>query len=267
MRAPTIRARVLSALIALAAVSATGRADAQALAQRVRSAGNGFVELNYASRPGVCGDGRHFFSMGGNSYFGEWSTGRVKSSCVPGPARVRMRVERGTVTELHAAVGPQASYEERATNLGEVGSADAASFFLSLADTSNARVAHGAITAAVLADSTSVWRRLLTIASDTSRVSGSTRRDALFWVGRFVAAKITGHGEDVTAVEDDGDRDDTRDAAVFALSQLRGKQGVEPLLQIARSHKDPQVRQKAIFWLGQSGDPRAVRLFAEILRG
>ena len=56
-------------------------------------------------------------------------------------------------------------------------------------------------------------------------------------------------------------------AAVFALSQLRGHQGVEPLLTIARTHKDPQLRQKAIFWLGQSGDPRAALLFREILKG
>jgi HEAT repeat protein len=54
---------------------------------------------------------------------------------------------------------------------------------------------------------------------------------------------------------------------VFALSQLRGKQGVEPLIAVARSNKDPQVRQKAIFWLGQSGDPRAAALFREILGG
>jgi len=178
-----------------------------------------------------------------------------------------MRVARGTITELKATVGPRTSHEERATDLGEVGSADAASFFLSLADTATTSVSHGAITAAVLTDSASIWRRLLAIASDTSRVTRSTRHDALFWVGRFAAAKVTGHGEDITAMDDGGDRDDTRDAAVFALSQLRGKQGVEPLLQIARSHKDPQVRQKAIFWLGESGDPRAVTLFAEILRG
>ena len=266
MRPPTIRARALSALIALAAVSATADVHAQALAQRVRGVANGVVELSYASRPGVCGDGRRYFSMGQRSFFGEWNDG-YRATCVPGPARVRMRVERGTITDVKVTVGPKVTREERATDLGEVGSVDAANYFLSLADTSSTHVTHGAITAAVLADSASVWRRLLAIASDSSRVSSSTRRDAMFWVGRFAAAKIAGHGEALTAVEDDGDRDDTRDAAVFALSQLRGKQGVEPLMQIARSHKDPQVRQKAIFWLGQSGDARAVRLFREILQG
>ena len=264
MRATTTRAM---ALAMLATVSATAAMDAQTLAQRVRGAGNGFVELSYASRPGVCGDGRRYFSFGERTYFGEWSGDRSRASCVPGPARVRMRVEQGTITDLKVTVGPAVAREERTTNLGEVGSVDAASFFLSLADTASTRAGHGAITAAVLADSASVWRRLLAIASDTARVARSTRRDALFWVGRFAAAKVTGHGEDIAATEDSDDRDDTRDAAVFALSQLRGNQGVEPLLQIARSHKDPQLRTKAIFWLGQSGDPRAVTLFREILRG
>ena len=261
------------ALVLLATACASRSTEAQALAQRVRAAGDGTVELHYAPRPGVCGDGRRYFSMGRHNYVGDWSSrdGRDwRSSCVPGPARVRMRVERGTISEVRVTVGPAVAHEERATDLGEVRSAEAASFFLALADSGGTRVGHGAITAAVLADSVSVWQRLLAIATDTGRVSGSMRRDAMFWVSQFVSAKVTGHGEDIVAMEDDrddGDRDDTRDAAVFALSQLRGKQGVEPLLQIARSHKDPQVRQKAIFWLGQSADPRAAALFREILRG
>jgi hypothetical protein len=263
MRPVTLRAM---ALTIIATVSATVSVDAQGLAQRVRAAGSGIVQVRYASRPGTCGDGRRYFSLGRRTFFGEW-TGDGRASCVPGPARVRMRVERGTVTDVRATVGPEVSYEERATDLGEVRSVEAASFFLSLADSASTRVTHGAITAAVLADSASVWQRLLAIASDTSRVARSTQRAALFWVGRFAAAKVTGHDEDLAAIEESDDRDDSRDAAVFALSQLRGKEGVEPLLRIARTHKDPQLRQKAIFWLGQSGDPRAVALFREILKG
>jgi HEAT repeat protein len=100
-------------------------------------------------------------------------------------------------------------------------------------------------------------------------VPRSTRHEALFWAGQFAAAKLAGHGEDLAAAVDDdqGDRDDARDAAVFALSQLRGHAGVEPLLEIARSNKDASVRRRAIFWLGESGDPRAIALFASILRG
>ena len=37
------------------------------------------------------------------------------------------------------------------------------------------------------------------------------------------------------------------------------------LIQIARSNRDPEVRKKAFFWLGQTGDPRALALFEEVL--
>jgi hypothetical protein len=270
MRRATMLPAAALALLATACVSE--RTEAQSsLAQRVRAAGDGMVELHFAARPGVCGDGRRYFSMGRRSYFGEFTSGRDSRSCEPGPTRVRMRVERGTISDLKATGGPQLAHEERATDLGEVGSAEAARYLLAVADTSRSGVARGAITAAVLADSVSVWPQLLALATDTTHASRSTRHDAMSWVGRFAAAKVSGHGEDIAAYEDDAgdrdDRDDARDAAVFALSQLRGKEGVEPLLQVARSHKDPQLRQKAIFWLGESGDPRAVALFREILKG
>lgn len=257
------------ALALLATACVAERAQAQALAQRVRAVGTGMVELHYTARPGVCGDGRRFFSMGGNTYFGQWSSGdRPMTNCQPGPARVRMRVDRGSVTSVRLAVGPAVARDEPATDLGAVPSAEAASFFLSLADTSTERGGHDAITAAVLADSVSVWQRLLAIAEKPERVSGATRRNVLFWVSRFATAKVMGHGEDITEVESrDDDRDDTRRDAVFALSQMRGKQGLDPLIQIARTHRDPHVRGHAIFWIGQSGDPRAVGVLREILRG
>ena len=259
-----------AALALLATACAPSRTEAQGLAQRVRAAGGEMVALHYASRPGVCGNGTRGFSMGRHMYFGEWSADRdLRSRCVYGPVRVRARVERGTITDVSVMVGPDVPHDERATDLGEVGGAEAARFFLALADTSTTHAARGAIVAAVLADSASVWQGLLGIAADSSRASRSTRHDALFWAGRFAAAKVAGHGEDIAAMEDDDrdDRDDARDAAVFALSQLRGKQGVEPLIEVARSHKDPQLRQKAIFWLGESNDPRALALFREILGG
>ena len=60
----------------------------------------------------------------------------------------------------------------------------------------------------------------------------------------------------------------TRLAAVgliFALSQLPSEKGIPILIRLARSNKDPKVRRKALFWLGQSDDPRALALIEEIL--
>lgn len=260
--------------VALALVLASAVAmplQGQSLAQRVRAVGTGVAEVHYTARPGTCGDGRESFSFGNGMHFGAWygrSSDGMTPSCVAGPARVRLRVEGGTITSLRVSVGPVRSSDEPPKDLGAVPSREAAAFFVALADSTDGNVAQRAIDAAVLADSATVWPQLLTIASDTVRVSRSARRHATFWVGRFAAAKLSGNGDDIAAADDgDDDKDDSRSAAVFALSQLRGHAGVEPLLQVARTNKDPAVRRRAIFWLGESGDPRAIALFREILRG
>jgi HEAT repeat protein len=53
---------------------------------------------------------------------------------------------------------------------------------------------------------------------------------------------------------------------VFALSQLPKDEGVPLLIQQARTNKNAAVRKQAMFWLGQSKDPRALKFFEEILR-
>ena len=35
---------------------------------------------------------------------------------------------------------------------------------------------------------------------------------------------------------------------------------------LARTHRDPEVRKQAMFWLGQSNDPRALAFFEEVLK-
>ena len=41
--------------------------------------------------------------------------------------------------------------------------------------------------------------------------------------------------------------------------------GVPLLMQLARTHRSVEVREQAMFWLGQSRDPRAVNFFEEVL--
>ena len=50
--------------------------------------------------------------------------------------------------------------------------------------------------------------------------------------------------------------------------QPRGKkdESVPKLIELARSHRDPDVRKQAMFWLGQSGDARAVEFFEAVLK-
>jgi hypothetical protein len=260
--------RRIGLLIAGALAAGTQSASAQSLARRITAVGRGTVELRFAARPGTCGNGRTYYSIGHSMRFGEGANYRDGdyATCIPGPARARLRVTDGEITDIRVFVGPGARADAPDTDLGMVSSTDAADLFLGIAESGNGRVTHGAISAAVLADSVSVWRRLLAVARDSATRSRSTRQDALFWVGRFAAAKTSGEGEDLSAVWDDGDRDDTRNAAIFALSQLRNGEGVPSLLQVAREHRDASLRRQALFWLGESGDSRGAALFEDILR-
>ena len=52
---------------------------------------------------------------------------------------------------------------------------------------------------------------------------------------------------------------------MFALSQRPRDEGVPVLIRVVRTNRDPEMRRKALFWLGQSGDPRALALFEELL--
>ena len=57
-----------------------------------------------------------------------------------------------------------------------------------------------------------------------------------------------------------------RKQAIFALSQRSTDEAVPALMRIARTNGDPELRRTALFWLGQSEDPRAVTLFEEMLK-
>jgi hypothetical protein len=41
---------------------------------------------------------------------------------------------------------------------------------------------------------------------------------------------------------------------------------VPRLIDVARTNRNPEVRKQAMFWLGQSQDPRALAFFEEVLR-
>ena len=53
--------------------------------------------------------------------------------------------------------------------------------------------------------------------------------------------------------------------AVRAISERRSEESVPLLIKIARTHPNQQVRKQAIRSLGESGDPRAIDFFREVL--
>src|SRR5437016_12843744 len=95
---------------------------------------------------------------------------------------------------------------------------------------------------------------LLRLARD-DRAPQRTRRQAVFWLGQAAGDAAT---KDLTDLVDDGDLDgDVKEQAVFALSQQPHDAGVPALIRIARTHPEPGLRRTALFWLGESGGPRA----------
>jgi hypothetical protein len=58
-----------------------------------------------------------------------------------------------------------------------------------------------------------------------------------------------------------------KEQLIWVLSQKRDEAAFTRLMQIAKSDADPELRKKAIFWLGQTNDPRVKDFLLEIING
>ncbi len=72
--------------------------------------------------------------------------------------------------------------------------------------------------------------------------------------------------EDLRTLATNDPNEQIRKSAVFALSRLPGDEAATQLIAVADSSKDPIVRRQAIFWLGQSNDPRALEYLTKMLK-
>jgi len=86
------------------------------------------------------------------------------------------------------------------------------------------------------------------------------RSRALFWLAQSDAPGAGAWIVDRMHLETDAG---VREQAVFALSQL--DDGTDWLLRVLRSDRDPAIVRQALFWLGQSEDPRALDEIEHIL--
>jgi hypothetical protein len=92
--------------------------------------------------------------------------------------------------------------------------------------------------------------------------STKVRGQALFWLAHKAGQRET--AAIAASVNDDPDLA-VKKKAVFALTQIPKDEGVPKLIEVARTNKTPEVRKQAMFWLGQSKDPRALAFFQEVL--
>lgn len=246
----TIRGVMLLALPAAAM--------AQSLESRVFAKQDAVVRMSYASRPGVCGSGEGNINMrDGDDERDGWT-----SDCESGPVRVTLTIAHGTVTKVSTRVGGRWLPKTGVTDLGMVSAPAASQLMLNIARTGRGQAAEDAILPAMLADSVQVWPDLLKLAKNPN-ADTDVRKSAVFWVGQAAAAAATAGLVEV--VGDDAVNRDVRESAVFALSQRPNDEGVPPLIKVARTDKDLKIRKSAIFWLGQSDDPRALAYFEEVL--
>lgn len=239
----------------IAALAFAGAAGAQTIDRRVAAAPDGTVRFSFAARPGVCGNGHNVNIQ--DSRNPDW-----ESDCDNGPVRTVLTVSGGKVSRVRSYVGGRwRAGGTGVTDLGTVAAPEAANYLLDLAS----RVPGGsneAVFAATLADSAMIWPALVRLAKNES-VPKETRRSAVFWLGQAAGTAATASLDSLVG-DSQGDRQ-IREAAVFALSQRPKDEGVPALIRVAQTNRDPDIRRKAMFWLGQSDDPRALALFESIL--
>ena len=245
-----------AALLPLAASAAS----AQNLGQRIASAPDGAVQFTYAARPGVCGNGRTYYSINGSMWFGSMNDNVLRSDpCQPGPVRVVLGRAGKEVVDVNTYVGPPQT--SPGTDLGMVSAREAAEYLLSLAARVDGRPGRDAITPAMLADSATVTPQLLTIARDQSR-SRETRSSAIGWLNRATderggvspsqLAKALGD-----LARDENDNQHVRQSALGVLSRQENGEGIPALIEISRSTQDIWLGKQALASLARSGDPRA----------
>ena len=180
-----------------------------------------------------------------------------------GPGRVVIDRSNGEISDLRFYVGGRwRPAGPDVVELGTVSAREAADYLLSVARTERGSMGEKAVFPATIADSAVIWPELIKIARNAD-IPRNTRNSSVFWLGQAAGEAATRGLNDI--VVDNGVDQEVREQAVFALSQRPREESVPALISVARTNKDPEIRKKALFWLGQSHDPRAIDLFEELL--
>jgi hypothetical protein len=228
--------------------------NAQALADRVAEIHDGVVRMNFAAREGVCVRGDHTRTASRITR----SDNRLRG-CDAGPVRVALHLVDGAVVDLEMRVGGPGQ-TGGGVDLGTVSAPEAADYLITLAASADSDPGKGAIVAATLADSATVWPGLERLAHDRSRPM-EIRRQAIFWLGQTEESTPA-----LVGLYDNLESTELREHVIFAYVQKdNDDDALAELMAIARWEPDGKLRGKAIFWLGQVRDPRAVQLLAELI--
>jgi hypothetical protein len=238
--------------MALAAASlAAAPLLGQSIASRVNAVRDGTVQLVFPSRPEVCGDGRGSTMTIDNGGY------RSNFNCIHGPITVTLgRADNQTVS-VRSCVACRSRSD--ATTTIEASADEAARYLLELGRTLGGSSSDNAISAAAFSDAQNLSPDLAQLVRDGDATM-SARRQALFWLGQgdFPTREIVNLDSQLQTPA-------LRDQYVFVLSQRHDDPALDKLIDIARHDPSIDVRKKAMFWLGQSHEPKALRFFKEIL--
>jgi HEAT repeat protein len=103
-------------------------------------------------------------------------------------------------------------------------------------------------------------RWILNVAVDAGQ-SMEVRKQALFWASQSGVALA-----EIVGLYDRVREPDLREHLIFVLSQrMREPAAMDKIVDIARRDPDRRMRSKALFWLGQSRDPRAAAVLREVI--
>jgi hypothetical protein len=241
----------------IAAASIAGRAlNAQSIGSRVDAVRDGIVMMRFAAAPGVCGDGN------GSMWTSQRSM-RVSSRdfrvCMNGPIRVSLgRADTATVS-VRVFVGGVWRPNATETDLGVVSSAEAARYLIGLARGIGGRSGSEAVSAAAFADSSNITAELSQLVRDGDAAL-DTRRQALYWLGESDIPT-----KDLAAVYDALRPFPLRQHFTYVVSQRRDDVAVDKLIDIAQHDADLEVRKQAMYWLGQTQNPKALKFLRDLI--
>ena len=93
--------------------------------------------------------------------------------------------------------------------------------------------------------------------------NGELRQKAIHWLGQKAGERSLAALRDMANSSDEDT--DVQVQVVHAISQRSADEAVPLLIQLARTHRNPEVRRMAIHRLSQTGDPRALEFLREVL--
>ena len=138
-------------------------------------------------------------------------------------------------------------------------SEDDVAWFRSLYPNLSPKLRDNVFLAVSRSDSPRASRWLSSVVEDTHETE-HTREQAMFWLGQGRSPT-----QDLVRLYDHLPETALRTHYTFVLSQRRDREALDKLIDVAQHDADRSVRHQALFWLGQSKDPRALAFIRDLV--